>query len=58
MKNIVIFGDSYSTHKNVIPEQNKTFYCDGGREEGPAVIDMQMEDTWWYKVIKSLASTQ
>ncbi|MBQ3235800.1 MAG: hypothetical protein IJA97_06545 [Clostridia bacterium] len=51
MKNIMIFGDSYSTHKNVIPEGYKAFYCDGGREEGPAVTNMRMEDTWWHKFI-------
>ena len=51
MKNILIFGDSYSTHKNVIPQGYKAFYCDGGREEGPAVTNMQMEDTWWYRFI-------
>jgi hypothetical protein len=51
MKNIVIFGDSYSTHRDIIPEGYKAFYCEGGREEGPAVTDMKMEDTWWYKVV-------
>lgn len=57
MKNIVIFGDSYSTHKNVIPEGYKEFYCDGGREEGPAVTNMQMKDTWWYEFISHVGGS-
>lgn len=54
MKNVVIFGDSYSTHKNVIPKEYKTYYCDEGREEGPAVTKMQMQDTWWYRLLSHM----
>lgn len=54
MKNIVIFGDSYSTHKNVIPQDYRAYYCDEGREEGPSVTKMRMEDTWWYRFISHI----
>lgn len=49
MKNVVIFGDSYSTHKNIIPQDYSAYYSDDGREEGPQVTKMRMEDTWWYR---------
>ena len=54
MKNIVIFGDSYSTHEHIIPEGYKSYYYDDGKEDGPSVSKMQMEDTWWYKFISHI----
>ena len=51
MNNVVIFGDSYSTHKKAIPEGYSEYYSDGGIEGGPAVMSMQMEETWWYKFV-------
>lgn len=51
MKNIVIFGDSYSTHRNSIPKDYGTYYSDEGRGGDLAVTKMQMEDTWWYRFI-------
>ena len=33
IKNLLIFGDSYSTHRAYIPKEFPTYYCDGG--QGP-----------------------
>lgn len=49
MKNVIIFGDSYSTHKDAIPAGYSYYYCDEGREDKLEVTKMRMEDTWWYK---------
>lgn len=54
MKNIIIFGDSYSTHKNIIPKDYLAYYSDEGREEGPAVTKMRMEDAWWYRFVSHI----
>ena len=54
IKKIIIFGDSYSTHENIIPEGYKSFYYDDGKEGGPAVTKMQMQDTWWYKFLSHI----
>ena len=49
MKNLIIFGDSYSTYEGQIPEGYRTFYCPNGREVGPAVTKMKLEETWWHR---------
>lgn len=54
MKNIVIFGDSYSTHANSIPKEYKTYYSNKGRDQGPAVTKLKIEDTWWYRYISHI----
>ena len=41
MKNVVIFGDSYSTFMGEIPKGYGTYY--------PSLDVTQKEDTWWYK---------
>ena len=51
MKNILIFGDSYSTYEGYIPEGYRTYYSPKGRVEGPAVTKMQVEETWWKRVV-------
>ncbi len=51
MKNLLIFGDSYSTFEGYIPEGYKTFYCTNGREGGAAVSKMNLEETWWRQVL-------
>ena len=45
-KNIVIFGDSYSTHASSIPVGYPTYYS---RSENPglAPTKMEREQTWW-----------
>ena len=47
IKNFMIFGDSYSTHKDVIPEGYAHYYCTGGRSEKEPVTNMRPEETWW-----------
>ena len=54
MKNIVIFGDSYSTHKNIIPKGYSAYYSDDGNEEGLAVTKMKEGDTWWYRFVSDV----
>ena len=50
MKKFMIFGDSYSTHKDYIPEGYAYYYCDGGRSENEPVTNMTAEQTWWYRL--------
>ena len=47
----VIFGDSYSTHKDYIPEGYPHYYCDEGRAPDQPVTKMTMEQTWWGQMI-------
>ena len=54
MKNVLIFGDSYSTYEGHIPEGYACYYCSEGREAGPTVTKMQLEETWWKQVIKGM----
>lgn len=46
--NTLIFGDSYSTFKNFIPEGYVTFYSENGRPETDVT---KVEETWWHQVI-------
>ena len=49
--NTVIFGDSYSTFKNFIPDGYETYYSENGCP-APDVTDVtQVNQTWWYQVI-------
>ena len=50
MKNFMIFGDSYSTHKNHIPEGYVYYYADEGRDEGRGEQKMLAEQTWWWQL--------
>ena len=52
VKNFMIFGDSYSTHKDYIPEGYAYYYCDGGRSEKEPVTNMKADQTWWGRFIK------
>ena len=47
INNFVIFGDSYSTHKNFIPEGFVHYYCDEGRNPQEPVTKMLWNETWW-----------
>ena len=51
MKNILIFGDSYSTYEGYIPEGYPTYYSPQGCIKGPSVQKMQVEETWWKRVV-------
>ena len=43
----VIFGDSYSTHRDYIPAEYPHYYCTEGRAPDQPVTKMQMQQTWW-----------
>lgn len=47
--NIVIFGDSYSTHKEYIPEGYAYYYSTEGFEDESPVTKMSHEQTWWWR---------
>lgn len=47
INNLLIFGDSYSTHKNHIPDDYDFYYCDEGGDWGEPVTKMLVEQTWW-----------
>ena len=49
--NFVIFGDSYSTHKEYIPEGYAYYYSTEGDDDNP-VKRMTPEETWWWKLIE------
>lgn len=51
INNLVIFGDSYSTHKGHIPDGYAFFYCDEGIEQYPA-SKMTVDKTWWWQFIE------
>lgn len=57
MKNILIFGDSYSTYEGFIPNGYRCYYSPQGREEGPPVTKMKVEETWWKQVINLINGT-
>ena len=48
----VIFGDSYSTHRDHIPKGYPHYYCDEGRAPDQPVTKMQMQQTWWGQMIE------
>ena len=52
IKDVVIFGDSYSTFKGYIPEKYSPWYSVGGRPEQTDVF--RVEDTWWYALSSEL----
>ncbi len=53
LKNVLIFGDSYSTFEGYIPEGYATYYSSLGREE----TDVRaVEDTWWNPLINETDS--
>lgn len=52
MKNFMIFGDSYSTHKDHIPSGYAYYYCDEGRDVETPVTKMCVEKTWWGRLAK------
>ena len=56
INNLLIFGDSYSTHKDHIPEKYAFYYCDGGRSPDAPVTDMQYKQTWWGRLIDKMGA--
>lgn len=52
MKNLLIFGDSYSTFKGYIPEGYRFYYSPEGRKETDVT---KVEETWWYPLLDELS---
>ena len=46
MKNVMIFGDSYSTYEKYIPEGYDTYY--------PCLDVRSVEETWWSKLVNAI----
>ncbi|MBE6693056.1 MAG: hypothetical protein E7586_07065 [Ruminococcaceae bacterium] len=54
-KNVIIFGDSYSTFKGIIPEGYEPYYYPGGYSNGVEKNDVETpEDTWWGQLIPEI----
>lgn len=51
INNLMIFGDSYSTFKDLIPDGYAFYYCEGGRGPDEPVTNMKLEETWWSRFI-------
>lgn len=51
--NVLIFGDSYSTFKDAVPDGYAVYYTTK-RETGPNITDIS--DTWWYPLIEETDS--
>ena len=49
--NFMIFGDSYSTHKDYIPAEYSCYYSDEGRGPENPVTKMRAKDTWWGRLL-------
>ncbi|MBQ9735651.1 MAG: hypothetical protein IJV96_02560 [Clostridia bacterium] len=49
--NYIIFGDSYSTHKDYIPSEYRCYYSDEGRGPENPVTKMRAKDTWWGRML-------
>lgn len=47
--NLMIFGDSYSTFKGFVPDDFAVYYSENVRDETDVT---NVNDTWWYQVIK------
>ena len=51
-KNLLIFGDSYSTFEGYIPEGYKHYY---GPSPRPDIDVSRVEETWWYPLLEELS---
>lgn len=52
ISNFVIFGDSYSTHEEFIPDGYPHYYCTKGRCPEEPVTKMLPEQTWWGQLMQ------
>lgn len=52
INNFVIFGDSYSTHKDYIPDGYPHYYCSEGRCPEEPQTKMLPEQTWWGQLMR------
>lgn len=53
----MIFGDSYSTHRDYIPQDYPHYYCNEGRSPDEPVTKMQMQQTWWGQMMERTEAT-
>lgn len=53
LKNVLIFGDSYSTFEGYIPNGFAVYYS---KTEGGETDLRAVEDTWWYSLLKETDS--
>lgn len=53
LKNVLIFGDSYSTFEGYIPDGFAVYYS---KTEGGETDVRAVEDTWWYQLLKETDS--
>lgn len=53
LKNVLIFGDSYSTFKGYIPEGYATYYSE---VEKPSTDVRAVTETWWYPLMEETRS--
>lgn len=52
----IIFGDSYSTHKDYIPKKYACYYCSEGRSAEQPVTKMTPNQTWWGQLIDKIGA--
>ena len=57
INHFMIFGDSYSTHQDYIPQEYPSYYCDEGRGPNQPVTKMQMQQTWWGQMMERTGAT-
>ena len=57
MNRFMIFGDSYSTHRDHIPQEYPYYYCNEGRAPDQPVTKMQMRETWWGQMMERTDAT-
>ena len=52
INNFMIFGDSYSTHKDFLPEGHAHYYANEGRKPEEPATKMHYTDTWWWRFME------
>ena len=53
INNLLIFGDSYSTHKNHVREGYAFYYSNEGDGPDAPVTKMLPEETWWMRLLEN-----
>ena len=48
--NVIIFGDSYSTFENFVPDGYAVYYSEN---ESPETDVTKVEQTWWHQVVEN-----
>lgn len=48
--NVILFGDSYSTFKNYVPDGYAVYYSENERPETDVI---KVEQTWWHQVVEN-----